>query len=63
MGIKRAKREAKQAVVDQVVSAGLQTSKSAGLDAALLLYKAARGQAVPKAKVTSSFLALVEVLS
>ena len=63
IGIKRAKNKAKQAVADKDVSAGMQTSKSAALDAALLLYKAARGQEVPKAKVTNSFLSLVEILS
>ena len=63
LGIRRAKRKARQAVASHDVYAGVATSKSAGLDAAMLLYKAAKGQEIPRARVTSSFLLLVEMLS
>ena len=62
-GIKKAKRQARKAVANKDATAGAQSSKSAGLDAALVLYKAARGQETSQAKITSSFLALVELLS
>jgi arginine repressor len=55
--VKRAKRQAKEGKVASDSSAG---SKVAGLDAAMTLYKAARGQEVPAPKVRAAFLTLVE---
>lgn len=62
-GIKKAKRSAQAAVASNDKTAAAQTSKSDGLEAALLLYKAARGQEVQPKRVTSAFLSLVEMLS
>ncbi len=62
-GIKKAKRTAAAAVASHDQTATAQTNKSNGLEAALLLYKAARGQSVPQKQVTSAFLSLVEMLS
>jgi hypothetical protein len=62
-GIKKAKRSAQAAVASNDKTAGAQTSKSNGLEAALLLYKAARGQEVQQKQVTTAFLSLVEMLS
>lgn len=62
-GIKKAKRNAAAAVASNDKTAGAQTDKSNGLEAALLLYKAARGQEVPHKHITSAFLSLVELLS
>jgi hypothetical protein len=62
-GIKKAKRSAQAAVASNDKTAGAQTSKSNGLEAALLLYKAARGQDVQQKQVTTAFLSLVEMLS
>lgn len=44
-------------------AAAASTGNAAGLDAALVLYKAARGQSVSKAAVNSAFMSLVEILS
>jgi arginine repressor len=63
LGIRRAKRKAGQAAASQDASAGALANKSAALDAVMLLYKAAKGQDVPRARVTNSFLMLVEMLS
>jgi hypothetical protein len=62
-GIKKAKRSAERAVASHDTTAAAQTSKSQGLDAALVLYKAARGQDVSSKQVTNSFLSLVALLS
>jgi hypothetical protein len=62
-GIKKAKRSAAAAVASNDKTAAAQTSRSNGLEAALLLYKAARGQEVQQKQVTSAFLSLVEMLS
>jgi hypothetical protein len=62
-GIKKAKRSAQAAVASNDKTAGAQTSKSNGLEAALMLYKAARGQDVQPKQVTTAFLSLVEMLS
>ena len=59
--VKKAHRKAKEAVADGSITAA-QRGNSAGLDAALVLYKAARGQEVAPAKVRQSFLLLVETL-
>jgi|GEM_PF-1969041 len=61
-GIKKAKRKALQAVANNDASAATQTSDAAGLDAALTLYKAARGQQTSAPKIRQAFLALVEKL-
>ena len=60
--VKRARRQAKEAVASHNASAGKMTSNSAALDAALILYKAARTQDVSANKVRQSFLLLVETL-
>jgi len=60
--VKRARRRAKEAVASHDSTAGAKSSNSAALDAALILYKAARGQEVAGAKVRQSFLLLVEAL-
>ena len=60
MKIRRAKRQAKQAVADHDATAGSKSKNSAALDAALILYKAARGQEVQPTKVRHAFLLLVE---
>ena len=62
-GIKKAKRSAAAAVASNDKTAAAQTSRSNGLEAALLLYKAARGQEVQQKQVTNAFLSLVEMLS
>ncbi len=62
-GIKKAKRNAQAAVASNDKTAAAQTSKSDGLEAVLLLYKAARGQDVPQKQVTGAFLSLVEMMS
>ena len=53
-GIKKAKRTAVAAVASHDKTATAQTDRSNGLEAALLLYKAARGQTVPPKQVTRS---------
>ena len=58
--IKKAQRRADRAVASQDSTAGAQTSRVAGLDAALLLYKAAQGVETPVTKVREAFLLLVE---
>ncbi|HTN77682.1 MAG TPA: hypothetical protein VL096_20635 [Pirellulaceae bacterium] len=63
LGIKKAKRSAEAAVASHDKTAVAQTNKSNGLEAALLLYKASRGQDVPQKQVTAAFLSLVELLS
>ena len=63
MGIRRARRKARRAVASNDASAVAQGNKSASLDLVLVLYKAAQGQDVPRARVTKAFLALVETLS
>ena len=60
--VKRARRQAKEAVASHNASAGKMTSNSAALDSALVLYKAACGQEVSSGKVRQSFLLLVETL-
>ena len=60
--IKTAQRRADRAVASQDSTAGAQTSRVAGLDAALILYKAAQGQDIPVTKVREAFLLLVETL-
>ncbi len=62
MKIKKAQRRATQAVASQDSTAGAQTCRVAGLDAALLLYKAAQGVETPVTKVREAFLLLVETL-
>jgi hypothetical protein len=62
VGIKKAKRKATQAVADQDVTAGAQSRRAAGLDAALTLYKSANGHEAPAASVRKAFLTLVELL-
>lgn len=62
MKIKTAQRRADRAVASQDSTAGAQTNRVAGLDAALLLYKAAQGQEIPVTKVREAFLLLVETL-
>lgn len=63
MGIKRAKKNLKNSAAKSEGGSVASGNTSAALDAAMVLYKAARGAAVPQAKVTSAFLALVEVLT
>ncbi len=60
--IKKVQRRADQAVASKDSTAGAQTSRVAGLDAALLLYKAAKGVETPVSKVREAFLLLVETL-
>ena len=60
--IKKAQRRANRAVASQDSTAGAQTSRVAGLDAALLLYKAAQGVETPVTKVREAFLLLEETL-
>ena len=60
--IKKAQRRADRAVASQDSTAGAQTNRVAGLDAALILYKAAQGQDIPVTKVREAFLLLVETL-
>lgn len=63
MGIKRAKRKARQAAAANLPTAAAQASNVAGLDAALTLYKAASGQQqVPRKTIREAFLMLVEAL-
>lgn len=62
MKIKKAQRRADRAVASNDPTAGAQTNRVAGLDAALLLYKAAQGQEIPVTKVRAAFLLLVETL-
>ena len=63
LGIKKAKRKARQAVAANHATAGVQVRNAAGLDAALTLYKAAREQShIPATKIRQSFLSLVELL-
>ena len=60
--IKKAQRRADRAVASKDSTAGVQTNRVAGLDAALLLYKAAQGVETPVTKVREAFLLLVETL-
>jgi arginine repressor len=62
-GIKKAKRNAQAATASKDSTAAAQTTRSNGLEAALLLYKAAKGQEVQPKQVTAAFLSLVELLS
>ena len=62
MKIKKAQRRADRAVASNDPTAGAQTNRVAGLDAALLLYKAAQGVETPVTKVREAFLLLVETL-
>ena len=59
--IKQAQRRAKEAPADDA-TAGAKTNRAAGLDAALLLYKASQGIETPKNKIRGAFLLLVEML-
>jgi hypothetical protein len=67
VSILRAKAKVRKAKrnVAAASSAGSSGSidKSRGLEAALTLYKAAKGQEVPGKQVSSAFLSLVEMLS
>jgi hypothetical protein len=62
-GVKKAKRVANAAVASNDQSAGAKLNKSRGLEAALTLYRAAKGAEVPGKQVSGAFLALVEMLS
>jgi arginine repressor len=55
--VKRVKRKAKETKASGDSSTG---AAAAGLDAAMTLYKAARGQEIAPAKVRAAFLTLVE---
>ena len=59
--VKRASRRTKEAVADGSVTTK-QSGNAAALNAALLLYKAARGQETQPTKVRQAFLLLVETL-
>lgn len=59
--VKHAQRRAKAATADDA-HAGAKTSRAAGLDAALTLYKAAQGLESSRNKVREAFLLLVEML-
>ena len=60
--IKKAQRRAKQAVAAKDTTAGAQTNRVAGLDAALTLFKAAQGIETPVRRIREAFLLLVETL-
>jgi hypothetical protein len=61
-GIKKANRKARQAIANGSITA-TQSGNAASLDAALTLYKAARGQQeIPVGRVRQAFLTLVEAL-
>ncbi len=60
--VKKARRRATQAVAADDATAGAQTNRAAGLDAALSLYKAAQGIGTSKNKIREAFLLLVEIL-
>ena len=60
--VKKARRRATQAVAADDATAGAQTNRAAGLDAALALYKAAQGIGTSKNKIREAFLLLVEML-
>lgn len=63
MGIRRARRRARQAAASNHPAAATHASNAAGLEAALVLYKAARESAdVPGTKIRQAFLKLVEIL-
>jgi len=59
LGGTKGKRPGRPAGSTSAASSG----NAAGLDAVMVLYKAARGQSVSKASINSAFMALVEHLS
>ena len=60
MGIRRAKRRYRRAMANnETVSSG-EANRATSLDNVLTLYKAARGQEIPSARVRAAFLSLVE---
>lgn len=61
-GVKKARRQATKAVAVHEKGAARKTHQASSLEAALTLYKAARGMDVPGAKIRESFLMLVETL-
>lgn len=60
--VKRARRQATAATAAHESGARSKSSKADGLDAALILYKAAQGQEAPVVKIRAAFLRLVELL-
>ncbi len=60
--VKRARRQATAATAAHESGARSKSSKADGLDAALILYKAAQGQEAPATKIRAAFLRLVELL-
>jgi hypothetical protein len=62
-GVKKARRQATAAADAHDATATRRLNQAAALEAALTLYKAARGKEVPGPRVRDSFLLLVDVLA
>lgn len=61
-GVKKARRQATQAVAAHDKAATKKVDQATALEAVLTLYKAARGMSVAGSKLRNSFLLLVDVL-
>jgi hypothetical protein len=61
-GVKKARRQATAAAEAHDSTANHRLNQATALEAALTLYKAARGKEVPGPRVRDSFLLLVDVL-
>jgi hypothetical protein len=60
--VKSARTRSKASLKAKTASASSDLQQSKGLDAALLLYKAALGTETPAHKIREAFLSLVEIL-
>jgi hypothetical protein len=60
--VKSARTRARASAKSKSASASSDLQSSHGLDAALLLYKAAQGTDVPPQRIREAFLTLVEIL-
>lgn len=61
-GVKKARRKATKAVADHDNTAGVKLNQATALEAALTLYKAARGLETNQSEARKAFLLLVDIL-